>query len=133
MKNVRHVSQICLFNFNVDRYTLKVKSSHHILHVLIRKFNGWRGNIFYQGNIYNEIDFCQASNHSPKTKQNKRKKKPYPPTKSKVERKKDYHNETALNGGKWDYLLVNMQIYTDLSSTFKSLRDHKKDFPWYVS
>ena len=27
------------------------------------------------------------------------------------------------------YLLVNMQIYTDLSSTFKSLRDHKKDFP----
>ena len=65
--------------------------------------------------------------------QNKRKKKHYPPTESKVERKKDHHNETALNGGKWDYLLVNMQIYTDLSSTFKSLPDHKKDFPWYVS
>ena len=32
--------------------------------------------------------------------QNKRKKKHYPPTKSKVERKKDYHNKTALNGGK---------------------------------
>ena len=32
--------------------------------------------------------------------QNKRKKKHYPSTKSKVERKKDYHNETALNGGK---------------------------------
>lgn len=32
--------------------------------------------------------------------QNKRKKKHYPPTKSKVERKKDYYNKTALNGGK---------------------------------
>ena len=73
MKHVRHVSQICLFNFNVDRYTLKVKSSHHILHVLIRKFNGRRGNIFYQGNIYNEIDFCQASNHY--TKNNTKQKK----------------------------------------------------------
>ena len=31
------------------------------------------------------------------------------------------------------HLFVNMQIYTDLSSTFKSLRDPKKDFPWYVS
>ena len=65
--------------------------------------------------------------------QNKRKKKHYPPTKSKVERKKDYHNETALNGGKWDYLFENMHIYTDLSSTFKSLPDPKNDFPWYVS
>ena len=32
--------------------------------------------------------------------QSKRKKKPYPPTKSKVKEKKDYHNEKALNGGK---------------------------------
>ena len=27
------------------------------------------------------------------------------------------------------YLFENMQIYTDLSSTFKSLPDPKKDFP----